>query len=288
MRFIDLRLAAADPTVVPLIDDAEIVRLAILSARSAAERKTLIESNRGIWVGFRPHFERIYGRKCWYTESENPGTDDDIDHYRPKGQLADGSGHGGYWWEALNWQNFRLSCHRANRRRKNPETGETQGKGSWFPLLDDSARCTQPGDDLSRERPTLLDPTDPQDTALLTFDPDGRVALVPRFAGSEEVERRFDDSRKYLHLDWPAFAEQRQRLFAQIRLKVLEGDKARGSLSPEGGDAAAWLKGVAGELIECAGHLKPYSRAAQAYILQFRDRSWVKEMVLPHIPNPLG
>ena len=287
MRFIDLRLAAADPAVVPLIDDAENARLAILSAPSAAERNSLIDSYRGIWVGFRPQFERIYGSKCWYTESENPGTDDDIDHYRPKGQLADGSGHGGYWWEALNWQNFRLSCHMSNRLRKNPETGETQGKGSWFPLLDDSARCTQPDDDLSRESPTLLDPTDPQDTALLTFDPDGRVALVTRFSGQEEAERRFDDSRRYLHLDWPAFAEQRQRLFAQIRWRVLEGDRARGSLSGDGGDAASWLKRVAGDLIEWAGHSKPYSRAAQAYILQFRDRSWVKEMVLPHIPNPL-
>ena len=141
---------------------------------------------------------------------------------------------------------------------------------------------------MSRERPTLLDPTDPGDTALLTFDPDGRVALVPGFAGQNEAVRRFDDSRKYLHLDWPAFTEQRQKLFGEIRLKVLEGDQARGSLSRESGEAAAWLKGVASELIDFAGHLKPYSRAAQAYIMRFRDRTWVKEMVLPHIPNPLA
>ena len=272
----------------PLIDVAEDARLAILSAPNEATRSSLIDSSRGIWVSFRPHFERIYGSKCWYTESENPGTDDDIDHYRPKGRLADGSGHEGYWWEALNWRNFRLSSHRANRLRRNPETGQTQGKGSWFPLLDESVRCRHPGDDMSRERPTLLDPTDPGDTALLTFDPDGRVALVPGFAGQNEAVRRFDDSRKYLHLDWPAFTEQRQKLFGEIRLKVLEGDQARGSLSRESGEAAAWLKGVASELIDFAGHLKPYSRAAQAYIMRFRDRTWVKEMVLPHIPNPLA
>ena len=123
-----MRLAGGDTAVAPLIANAEIAKRAILSASSAAERRSLIESHRGVWVGFRAHFERIYGRKCWYTESENPGTDDDIDHYRPKGQLAGGRGHTGYWWEALNWQNFRLSCHRANRPRKNPETGDTQGK----------------------------------------------------------------------------------------------------------------------------------------------------------------
>ena len=288
MRFLNLQLAESDPAVVLLIADAEIARRAILNASTLAEKKSLIESNRGIWVNFRSEFERIYGPKCWYTESENPGADNDIDHYRPKGQLADGSGHGGYWWEALNWRNFRLSCHRANRLRKNPETGETQGKGSRFPLLDDSVRCTQPDDDLSRERPTLLDPTVPQDTELLTFDQDGRVALMPRFEGSEEMKRRFDDSRKYLHLDWPAFAEQRQRLFAQVRSKVFQGDFAHQSLSSEGGHAAAGLKDVVRELIQFSGHLQPYSRAAKAYILKFRDRSWVKEMVLPHIPNPLG
>jgi hypothetical protein len=287
VRFIDLNLAAADPAVVPLIQQAETARASILRAQDDL-RSTLVMTNRRVWVSFRPHFERIYGPKCWYTESQNPGTDADIDHYRPKGRLAGQTEHGGYWWEALNWRNFRLSCHHANRRRTNPDTGDVYGKGSWFPLLDEADRCELPSDNLSIERPTLLDPTNSDDTALLTFDPDGRVALVPGFAGDGDAQRRFSDSRKYLHLDWPAITEARQQLYAQIYGKVLQGDRARNRLSREDSSAREWLREIAIELITVAGHLKPYSRAAQAYIMRFRDRSWVKQMVLPYIPNPLG
>ena len=286
MRFIDLDLVAVDPHVAPLIAQAEAARLSILQAPDDL-RSALITAKRCVWVSFRPHFERIYGRKCWYTESQNPGTDDDIDHYRPKGRLTGDPQHGGYWWEALNWRNFRLSCHHANRLRTNPETEEVYGKGSWFPLLDEADRCELPRDDLAREMPTILDPTNPEDTALLTFDQDGRVALATNFAGDGDAKRRFSDSRKYLHLDWPAITEARQELYTQIYQKVLQGDQARDRLSRADSTARHWLRAIASELIDVAGHLKPYSRAAQAYIMHFRDRSWVKQMVLPHIPNPL-
>ena len=286
MRFIDLDIVASDPAVAPLIDRAEAARESILQVPESG-RAALIGANRKVWVGFRPHFERIYGRKCWYTESQNPGTDDDIDHYRPKGAVAGDRHHPGYWWEALNWRNFRLSCHHSNRRRTNSDTGEVSGKGSWFPLLNEADRCALPSDHIARERPTLLDPTNPDDTALLTFDQDGRVALVPRFVGDGDAERRFEDSRKYLNLDWPAISEARQDLFTQIYRRVQQGDLASKQLSRADSHARGLLRAIASGLIELAGHLKPYSRAAQAYIMRFRDRLWIKEMVLPHIPNPL-
>lgn len=280
-------IVASDPDVMPLIEKAEEARQGVLAEQDAEERKRLIRSRRRVWVDFRAHFERIYGAKCWYTESKNPGTDDDIDHYRPKGALAGVDDHDGYWWEAFNWRNFRLSCHRANRLGTSPDTGDVHGKGSWFPLLDEADRCREPEDDLDRERPTLLDPTDPGDAAVLTFDQDGSVALVPGLEGDHEAQRRFEDSREYLHLDWPMFREERQRLFARIYSKVVEGDQAGSKAARGDHTARAWLKGVAVELIDLAGEPKPYSRAAQAYIMRFRDRVWVRTMVVPHIPNPI-
>ena len=287
MRYIDLDLLVGDPAVQPVIDTAEAARAAILEAPDRNTRKMLIESHRKDWAAFRPHFERIFGEKCWYTECKNPGADDDIDHFRPKGRLAEDPEHEGYWWEALNWRNFRLSSHRANRLRKNPISGKTQGKGDHFPILLEQDRCRRPEDDIYREKPTLLDPTDPADPPLLTFDPDGRVALSPLYEGDAEAARRIEDSRIYLHLDWPAFTEDRQRLYTAVYRKVLDGDRANEKLSSGDHAAKDSLKATARDLIRLAGDLEPYSRAVQAYILRFRDRDWLKRFVLPHIPNPV-
>ena len=285
MRYIDLDLLVADNDTQQLIETLDAARGAMLATLDSEARDQLIRQNQPNWVAFRTHFERAFGRKCWYTESSNPGTDDDIDHFRPKGRLAEDPDHGGYWWEALNWRNFRLSSHRANRLRKNPETYETLGKGDHFPLLNEEERCSGPSGDLARERPLLLDPTDPADPPLLTFDQDGRVALSSIFSEDDIAKLRFHTSRRYLHLDWPAFREDRQKLYTEVYIKVLDGDRANERFAD--GDAAARepLKAAARDLIRMGNHLRPYSRAAQAYILRFRDRAWVKQIVLPHIPT---
>lgn len=284
MRYIDLDLLVGRADAQALIDEAEAARLEIMGAPDAASRSTLIAANRHRWVAFRSAFQEVFGDKCWYTESRNPGTDDDVDHYRPKGRIADLPRHGGYWWEALHWRNFRLSCHRANRLRENPETGDTHGKGDRFPLLDEDERWTRPTD-VCCEHPTLLDPTDPSDPPLITFDTDGRVALAPAFTGDRDARMRLEDSRIYLHLDWPSFVRDRRDLYAAILLRVLDGDNADAAFrrNETGGKDA--LKTVARDLIRMTKDRAPYSRAALSYILRFRDRDWVKRYVLPHVPT---
>jgi len=283
MRFIDLDALIGRRETQPLIDAAEAARQAISAAPDAAARKVLIAASRDRWVAFRPEMQKIFGDKCWYTESRNPGTDDDIDHYRPKGRIADRRGHGGYWWEALHWRNFRLSCHRANRLRRNPDTDETHGKGDRFPLLAEQDRWMTPVD-ICNERPTLLDPTDPADPPILTFDTDGRVALSPLHAGDPDAAKRVEDSRIYLHLDWPQFVTDRRDLYADILLKVTDGDNADLGMSRGEATARNALKAVSRDLIRLTRDNEPYSRAATAYILRFRDREWVKKNVIPHIP----
>ncbi len=283
MRYIDLDLLVGRPDVQPLIEATEAARQAVSAAGDAATRRALIAANRGQWVAFRSVFQAVFGEKCWYTESRNPGTDDDVDHYRPKGRIAERPGHGGYWWEALHWRNFRLSCHRANRLRENPETGVTHGKGDRFPLLDEQERWKRPSD-VCRERPTLLDPTDPSDPPLLTFEIDGRIAIAPEHASDATAARRVEDSRIYLHLDWPAFVSDRRDLYTSVFLKVLDGDRA--DLAFRRGEVGArdTLKAIARDLIRMAQDRATYSRAAVAYIHRFSDRDWIRRYVLRHIP----
>jgi hypothetical protein len=284
VRYIDLELVPGQAGAPTLILAADEARQQLINEEDATVREALLESQRSIWVNFRPVFEQTFGRKCWYTESRNPGTDDDVDHYRPKGRIAEAPDHGGYWWEAFNWRNFRLSCHRANRLRRNPETGETHGKGDRFPLQDEAERWQGPRD-ACHEHPSLLDPTDPEDPPLLTFDPDGRVAVAPTYADSDTAVERVEASRHLLHLDWPAFVEDRRAVFAEVYRRVLEGDEAEAGAERGEAGAKELLKASARALIRLAGDREPYSRAAIAYIRGFQDRDWVKRAVLPHIPE---
>lgn len=284
MRYINMNLIVGDPQARPAIEAAEQARAAILTELDPALRKTLIEKNRKCWVAFRAHFQRMFGAKCWYTECVNPGTDDDIDHYRPKGRVNEDEGHGGYWWEAMNWRNFRLSCHRANRLRENPESGDTFGKGDHFPLVDPAERWRDPNA-LCRERPLLLDPISPADAAYLTFDISGNVALSERFRADQIARRRFEASRVYLHLNWPSIKQQRQSLYAEIARRIDDGKAAAASLARDEPGARDRLDRVVSGLIHLTESHQPHSRAAQAYIRYFRYLEWVECEVLPHVVN---
>lgn len=285
MRYIDLDLMIGDLPAQPAIAAADAACKAILAETNTTKRKKLIDSHQPTWSALREHFQRVFGIKCWYVECENPGTDDDIDHFRPKGRLALVKSHGGYWWVALHWRNFRLSCHRSNRLRVNPGTGNTHGKGDHFPLLDEKKRCRLPSQNLSQERPTLLDPTDPADPPMLTFKIDGCVDVSPDYKGDPDAQRRIDDSRVYLHLEWPAFVKQRQTKYRDVCTKVSDGDRAADRLNKGEHAAREDLKAVARDLIRMTRDQAPYSRAATAYIKLFRTKGWVKSFVLPNIPQ---
>jgi hypothetical protein len=95
VRFIDLDSLYGDAAAGPLIDAADAAAEQLLEAEPD-ERSELIKQGRRVWSDFRPVMEAVFGSKCWYTESRNPGTDDDVDHFRPKGRIAEAPDHGGY------------------------------------------------------------------------------------------------------------------------------------------------------------------------------------------------
>lgn len=258
----------------------EEVKQQVLAETDPDARKELFVRKRSRWVAVRDAFERYSDGKCWYVECKSPGADNDIDHYRPKSSVAQDPTHPGYYWLAFDWKNLRLSCQRANRRRRDPEIGETGGKGDNFPLLNPERRARGPEDDLSIEIPAIVDPTNAADVAMLTFGPSGEVELVPECKGDNSAEEKLEASRLYLHLNWPKFREARVMLYNKIERVVHRGE----DLAP---DDFSGMHAVAQSFMDICKDLakltepdREYSMAARTYVEMFRDRWWIRDIVL--------
>jgi len=69
----------------------------VATARKAAITNGLNKSARKqIWRDLAPQLAKLQNGKCWYSESQNPGSDKDIDHFRPKNRVAEDPDHEGY------------------------------------------------------------------------------------------------------------------------------------------------------------------------------------------------
>ncbi|MFJ5437440.1 hypothetical protein ACIPT2_06100 [Pectobacterium brasiliense] len=117
----------------------------------------------------------LFGNKCAYCGSSYRATSPtDIEHFRPKGRVSDAPGHKGYWWLASTWRNLLPSCILCNREQYNELFDITtanlnlvhikSGKVDHFPLAG-PYRATKENDDIEREDPLLIDPTQ-RDPAL--------------------------------------------------------------------------------------------------------------------------
>jgi uncharacterized protein (TIGR02646 family) len=278
MRFIDLE--EIKPKIRHLIPSLEAARDAVLAEADPIRRAAVINANRAKWVALREEFSAKSHGKCWYVECKNPGTDDDIDHFRPKLGVKEDLTHPGYYWLAFDWTNLRLSCHRANRPRINPEGAGTGGKGGHFPLVDPGVRAFTPVEGRGAEVPALLDPTNVYDVALLTFRQSGEVDLSPEFKGQPGPEAKLAASRLILHLDWPAFREARVVLYNKIERTIDRGEREAPKnflgntvLSDGFFDAIRDLKNVMKAEEE-------YSAAAKVYVESFKHLWWVRDIVL--------
>lgn len=171
-----------------------------------------INSRSAIWRELKDPLAELSHDKCWYCEVKQERSDNAVDHFRPKSL---------YPWLAFECQNLRYSCTYCNSRRKNPETGETEGKGGSFPLFNEEQRAVAPGQE-DHESPILLDPCQTQDPGLLDFYEDGRpCASQPDHAARKQ---RAETSIKTYHLDHPSLIEKRRVLAANIKAKIKEAD----------------------------------------------------------------
>ena len=142
------------------------------------------EVNEGFYKAptVRVALEKLFNDKCAYCEwKPTGGSDWDVEHFRPKGNVFENEEHPGYYWLAYTWENLYLSCMHCNQNRKDKPrwnddiTGETQGKMDQFPIDDEADRAFTPDDDLSTEHTYLIDPCSENPEDYLGFDATGQI-----------------------------------------------------------------------------------------------------------------
>jgi hypothetical protein len=184
-----------------------------------ADRKAFIEKKGPIWRSFGRYLAKMSYGKCWYSESNDPQSFFDVDHFRPKkaAKRAEGVEDDGYPWLAFSWGNFRYSAGRSNRLNKDEVTDETCGKGSWFPLLDGSVKADWKNRCEAAEDVLLLDPTVRDDLDLIAVDAVGKIE--PSWACAGLIKKhRVRRSVEIYGLNLPGLVGARAKVMRDIEI----------------------------------------------------------------------
>jgi uncharacterized protein (TIGR02646 family) len=148
--------------------------------------------------------EELFHRKCAYCEARLGEVDWQIEHFRPKGSVAERPDHAGYYWLAYTWENLYPSCVPCNQSRQDkplwndPVSGVTEGKADQFPIEDEAFRAMGPGDDLTLERPLLLDPCGENPEAFFIYTALGEIEPALGCIRAQESIRVFHLTRRRL------------------------------------------------------------------------------------------
>lgn len=207
----------------------------LFEASDSNERKEIIQKRSKLWSELKRALGDLSDGKCWYCESEQDRSDNTVDHFRPKGKVAECDEHEGYWWLAFDWRNYRFSCTFCNSHRVDTVKGDDGGKQDHFPLIDEANRAKQSNDYLEIELPCLLDPTNPNDPGLLWYDySEGRA--VPKFAEDEDStkHKRAKVSICLYHLNHTNLEEKRKILYKEIVDLVNIGSSSLSQMSEYG------------------------------------------------------
>jgi uncharacterized protein (TIGR02646 family) len=103
-----------------------------------------------------------HGKCCYCERKRDMKRDSDVEHFRPKLEVAEEEGHPGYWWLAYEWKNYFLACKSCNE----------ECKKTHFPLMPGGKRAFAKEDDLDREKPVLINPVDEDPEKFIGFDLD--------------------------------------------------------------------------------------------------------------------
>lgn len=119
-------------------------------------------------------------QKCAFCEVTMVGDYGAVEHYRPKTcwkeNEADCLHHPGYHWLAYDWTNLLCSCDKCNSMAR---------KGNLFPLRDPAARDI-PHQDISREVPLIINPTNEDPGRFLRFN---QYIAVPSIVDGHESDK---------------------------------------------------------------------------------------------------
>jgi len=129
------------------------------------------------------------GKCCYCERHRDANAEADVEHFRPKLGVTENSGHPGYWWLAYKWNNLLFVCKSCN----------SDHKQNHFPLLQEIDRASTPKNNLSAEKPVLIDPSleDPDD--FIDYDWESIPGKV--FPVGKDAEERGRQTIKILALD---------------------------------------------------------------------------------------
>jgi uncharacterized protein (TIGR02646 family) len=263
---------------------AQLAGSDIPTARKAVISEEFKKSKRQkIWRELSPFLARLRKDKCWYSESKNSGSDKDVEHFRPKGAVAEDPDHEGYWWLAFDYQNYRYSCQWCNQRRVDTLNDTDGGKWDHFPV-GAGFRAWSEGDNCDDEEIELLDPTDPHDWKLLTFRPDGKP-IPAKPPGTREYARA-EVSIWLYHLDRKEFVDDRRSLAGKVQRLIDRMNMLRPQITDL--TMRKLYKEEEKELLRLIDRDSEYSAAALAYArseIYKMDRGhqvtreWLKEIL---------
>jgi hypothetical protein len=214
MRYVDLQKLMLPPGWIAQATQA---------AADVASGAATPDEHSAVWRALKDNLASLLHDKCWYCETPVDRSDNAVDHFRPKGRVADAThAHTGYRWLAFDRTNFRYACTYCNSRRKGIEDKTVGGKADRFPLLDESARVYLPGD-CSQEHPTLLDPCDLDDWRLLGCKQENGQ---PCGTGTDAIEReRAEVSIEVYHLHHEPTCKRRHSVAVELMAAVDEGKR---------------------------------------------------------------
>lgn len=167
-------------------------------------------------IDIKMALEKLFYDKCAYCESDLSAAEWDVEHYRPKGRVAERPDHPGYYWMAYKWENLYPSCKFCNQGRKDsprfddPRALPSQGKIDQFPVADEAHRAMTPGDDLTKERPLLLDPCNDEPENFFTYDIHGQIYAL------NENDRIAAETIRICHLQRRRLRDDRARTIIRV------------------------------------------------------------------------
>ncbi|HGM5579065.1 TPA: hypothetical protein ACKP22_000723 [Pseudomonas putida] len=251
-----------DPSLIPqkLLDVAARAQ-AELEQMPVAERKTYIERKSHIWRAFGRYLSKMSYGKCWYSESNDPQSFFDVDHFRPKkaAKREEGVEDDGYPWLAFSVDNFRYAAGRSNRLSTDENTDAVVGKGSWFPLLQNSVLAKWDDRCESQEKRVLLDPTIREDVALIDIHPDDGRAIPSLACIGADKQKRSTRSIELYGLNLGNLITARKRMMREVEEHYLN----LMDILTQGNDMAA-VERLQEQIRRATRPSAPYARAARA------------------------
>lgn len=199
MRYIPLK--ETHPVDEAWLSKANELLQEMLDAPDDDARKQIIKDNKQFWGKLKDWLLSLSHQKCWFSEAKDCFNYWEVEHFRPKMSAKDRDGTENkdcYWWLAFDWANFRICGDVGNKT-----------KGTFFPLRAGSTRIKPLGDE-RLEEPLLLDPADPDDPKLISFNFEGKAIPAPEITDSWELDRAEYSVERYNLNNYPILVDQRK------------------------------------------------------------------------------